>query len=565
MKWSGLLIVHLRNIFILLVLSLVLFLPGIEKLPPLDRDEARFAQASKQMLETGDYIDIRFQETPRYKKPAGAYWIQAASVQMLSPNDATLIWAYRIPSVIAAIASVFLTYAIACLFLSSTSSLFAGILLAASFLLNAEAHMAKTDALLLVSILISQYGLARIYKGDTVHQNWLYFWSGIGIGILLKGPIVPLIISLTILGLWYFDRNMKWVKALRLKAGVLISIAISLPWIIAVQIRSDGSFLRTSIGGDLLPKLMGGMESHGMPPGYYLLIVMITFWPGSLFIWPSLVNIIKTKTEICSKFLIAWVIPTWILFEIVPTKLPHYILPVYPALAIMTAKWMNDFKPTQITLGSKFFIALWLIIGCALIVASILLTNLNREFVTSLSNVISVTVLVEQIKSNMQQNTDTMIIALTSVIFLLGSCIFLWNGRLESSVISALCLAGLFFIPLTYSKIPAMTWAFPSLEVASFLKSSNELKNGLISIGYHEPSLIFLTGTDTYLTDIEGGVSKLKERSHNLALIDRSQLQDFRTKAKSMSLKTKVIKTFDSFNYSKGRVLTLDLLKITDK
>ena len=141
MKWSGLLIVHLRNISIILVLSLVLFLPGIEKLPPLDRDEARFAQASKQMLETGDYIDIRFQETPRYKKPAGAYWIQAASVQMLSPNDATLIWAYRIPSVIAAIASVFLTYAIACLFLSSTSSLFAGILLAASFLLNAEAHM----------------------------------------------------------------------------------------------------------------------------------------------------------------------------------------------------------------------------------------------------------------------------------------------------------------------------------------------------------------------------------------------------------------------------------------
>ncbi|MFL2933586.1 MAG: ArnT family glycosyltransferase, partial [Thalassobaculaceae bacterium] len=275
---------HWRNILVLLTFSLLVFIPGISSIPPLDRDESRFAQASKQMIETGDYIDIRFQETPRYKKPAGAYWIQAAAVNILSPDKLNSIWAYRIPSLLASLAAVILTYAIACLFIKKQAALFSGILLASSFLVNAEAHMAKTDALLLVSLLITQYGLAKTYKGDMSFLSWLYFWGGLGFGILLKGPVVPVIIALTIVALWCFDRNLNLIKQLRPMTGILIAAAISLPWIIAVQISSNGTFLKKSIGVDLLPKLMGGVESHGMPPGYYLLILILTFWPGSLLL-----------------------------------------------------------------------------------------------------------------------------------------------------------------------------------------------------------------------------------------------------------------------------------------
>ena len=116
------------------------------------------------MIENSDYIDIRFQETPRYKKPAGAYWIQTAAAQVLSPNELNSIWAYRIPSFLAAVSAVLLTYAIASLFMNKNSALLSGVFLSLSFLLNVEAHMAKTDALLLMSILISQYGLAKAYK-----------------------------------------------------------------------------------------------------------------------------------------------------------------------------------------------------------------------------------------------------------------------------------------------------------------------------------------------------------------------------------------------------------------
>src|SRR5437016_14236047 len=90
---------HVRSIAFLLLCGLLLFLPGFFNIPPIDRDEARFAQATKQMVETGDYVDIRFQEEVRYKKPVGIYWMQAAAVQTASalglPRAQLRIWVYR--------------------------------------------------------------------------------------------------------------------------------------------------------------------------------------------------------------------------------------------------------------------------------------------------------------------------------------------------------------------------------------------------------------------------------------------------------------------------------------
>ena len=72
---------HARAVIVLVVVALLNILPGFFAIPPTDRDESRFAQATKQMLESGDFIDIRFQETTRYKKPVGIYWLQAGVVK----------------------------------------------------------------------------------------------------------------------------------------------------------------------------------------------------------------------------------------------------------------------------------------------------------------------------------------------------------------------------------------------------------------------------------------------------------------------------------------------------
>src|SRR5436305_15071864 len=104
---------HARAVAFLIFVSLVSFLPGFFHLPPIDRDESRFAQATKQMIESGDYIDIRFQDDVRYKKPVGIYWLQAGVVRTAEalgiPEARTTIALYRIPSLLGAIGAVLLT------------------------------------------------------------------------------------------------------------------------------------------------------------------------------------------------------------------------------------------------------------------------------------------------------------------------------------------------------------------------------------------------------------------------------------------------------------------------
>ena len=113
---------HARAAAVLMAVALLCFLPGLFAIPPIDRDEARFAQAAKQMVESRDYIDIRFQDEVRYKKPVGIYWLQSGVVNVTSAlgvaQALTTIGIYRIPSLIGAVGAVLMTYWAALAFVS---------------------------------------------------------------------------------------------------------------------------------------------------------------------------------------------------------------------------------------------------------------------------------------------------------------------------------------------------------------------------------------------------------------------------------------------------------------
>src|SRR5579884_4029078 len=144
---------HARAAALLVAFALVAFLPGFFQIPPIDRDEARFAQATKQMLESGQYVDIRFQDEVRYKKPVGIYWLQAGAVKAVQAlgvaSARTTIWLYRLPSLLGAIGAVLLTYWTALAFVTRRSSLLAAGMMAASIIVGVEARFATTDAMLL--------------------------------------------------------------------------------------------------------------------------------------------------------------------------------------------------------------------------------------------------------------------------------------------------------------------------------------------------------------------------------------------------------------------------------
>src|SRR3954451_20852832 len=166
---------HGRAVAFLLAVCLISFLLGFFNIPPIDRDEARFAQATKQMIESGDYVDPRFQDEVRYKKPVGIYWLQAASVKagesLGVPRAHTTIWLYRIPSLLGAIGAVLLTYWAALAFVTRRIAYLAGLMMATSVLLGVEARLAKTDAMLLFCCVAALGVMARAYLAQSTGRD----------------------------------------------------------------------------------------------------------------------------------------------------------------------------------------------------------------------------------------------------------------------------------------------------------------------------------------------------------------------------------------------------------
>ena len=274
---------------LLCFLCLILYMPGLAAIPPLDRDEARFAQATRQMLETGDFVRIRFQDEARNKKPIGIYWLQAAAVAAFSSPRSAAIWPYRLPSALAAAAAVLLTFGFGARLLASRPAGFIAAVLTASALgVVVEGHLAKTDAALLAAVVAGQGALGLLYTAARSARRigWslaLVFWLAEAAAILLKGPPGPVLALLTAGCLSIADRDIHWLRGLRPLVGVLITAAIVAPWLIAVQNATAGHFISDSLVHDLLPKLVGAQESHGAPPGYYLVLSIVSFWPELAF------------------------------------------------------------------------------------------------------------------------------------------------------------------------------------------------------------------------------------------------------------------------------------------
>src|SRR5215472_4158913 len=201
-----------RAALVLVVVALLAFLPGFFQIPPVDRDEAYFAQATKQMIETGDYVDIRYQDDVRYRKPVGIYWLQAAVVNTASalgvPNALGKIWLYRVPSLIGAIGAVLGTYWCALAFVSRRGAVLAALMMSVTGILSIEARLAKTDAMLLFTVVMAMAVLARVYlagRRDNMERPGFgllaIFWTAMAVSILIKGPLILMFVGLTALTL----------------------------------------------------------------------------------------------------------------------------------------------------------------------------------------------------------------------------------------------------------------------------------------------------------------------------------------------------------------------------
>ncbi|KMO32953.1 glycosyl transferase [Methylobacterium variabile] len=478
---------------LLVALCLICFLPGFSSLQPMDRDEPRFAQASKQMLETGDLVDIRFQGEARHKKPVGIYWAQSAVVAageaLGVPGARTAIWLYRIPSLLGAIATVLLSYWAALAFLPRRGALLAAALVGACAMLSAEARLAKTDALLTACAVAAMGALARAWLARTgaarlshvtlPNATVLTFWLAVAAGILVKGPMVPLFAGLAALCLSVFARSGGWLKALRPGLGLVLVLALVAPWFAAIAVKSGGAFYGEAVGHDMLGKVGTAQTQHWAPPGTYLLVTFATFWPAAAFAAMALPFAWAKRREDGIAFLIAWVLPSWLVFEAVPTKLPHYVLPLCPALAILAVTAVASGAVHRDRPGARLvallvpFIPIGLTVGlCAA--------------AWRLDGVIPWAGL-------------PLLVAASAVAFLAWRAFA--DGWPERSLAVAV-LAGALLGPAVFGLTQPVLAALKVSPRLAALRDALPCANPKVAtLGYREPSLVFLIGTDLAMLD----------------------------------------------------------------
>ncbi len=425
----------------LLIVVLGGYLPGLWTIPPVDRDESRFAQASRQMLESvtlpASELDLRrgesgvplglhsggwavpmFGETPRLNKPPLIYWLQASSAWLFSGGDPKndAIWMYRVPSVVCATLSLLGVAMLGRAMFGGHVELLAMALLAASPMMIWDAHQARSDQLLTFTTLLTMAALWSIWSrrgrapsvlGD--HARAVGFWFAMGLGILSKGPITPMVAGLAIVTLCAIGGarapGMRWSWLWRLKphVGVIVVGLVVTPWLIAID-RAIGLGPYWAIVYDefFVRGASGSREGHFAPPGFHLVLSAVLLWPGSLVLidavraawrgrvraaaqgpkvataptsggfapapwWRCWLPVARQNTAL---FLIAWLVPSWVVFELSPAKLPHYVMPLYPAACLLCARMlvsMDIAARTQERLGialpKKLNIGQWVCVG----------------------------------------------------------------------------------------------------------------------------------------------------------------------------------------------------------
>ena len=530
---------------LLVLLCVILYTPGLTSIPPVDRDEARFAQATRQMLETGDFIRIRFQDEARNKKPIGIYWLQAAAVAAFSTPESTAIWPYRLPSVLAATAAVLLTFAWgAALHRSRLAGWLAAVLMASALGLVVEAHLAKTDAALLAAVVAAHgaLGLAYVaFHSDRPVSRYLppVFWLAEAAGILLKGPLALALALMTAAALSIADRDARWIRGLRPLTGLVATALITTCWLIPVEAASTGRFLADSVVHDLLQKLVGAQESHGAPPGYYLALAVASFWPGSLFIVPALIWGWGQRRSPAERFLLAWLIPAWVVFEFVPTKLPHYVLPLYPAAALLAGSALTKGALMGLAGGARLLDivvrSLWGMVTIALSGALVLLPIcLGRGASTC---------------------------AIVAALMLLALAVLLLLYRRRPALAAGLsgALAAGFVLPAAFAVGPDLDTLWLSRSAAALLaRHSPAPGQAVLAVGYSEPSLVFLLGTATRLVTATPGDHQLA--GAGMALVSEGDDAEFRKALSARGLSFQAIGSVAGLDYSAGGgrlVLTL--------
>jgi 4-amino-4-deoxy-L-arabinose transferase-like glycosyltransferase len=352
--------------YAILFFACVLFhILGTWTLPLVDRDEPRFAEASREMIERGNYVVPYFNNQLRLDKPPLTSWAQIASHHMFGEND----FAARFPSAIAAALTAILIFAWGRRIGGETLGCWAAIIFTLSLQTFVHAKAAVADMWLVLFVTLASWAGYELLQRPTSNQGaaassppwaiwkspFLVFYLSLALGFLAKGPIAWTPV-LTIAVVIIYTREWQLIGRFKFVAGILLMLALVALWGIPALIQTQGEFFRVGIGRHVVGRSFMTLEGHGANSlGMYVLLlpfyfvtVFISFFPWSIKL-PWLIRKLwrKEKTGVSDAadngllidtYLLSGIAIIFVIFTLVTTKLPHYTLPAFPLLALLLAR-----------------------------------------------------------------------------------------------------------------------------------------------------------------------------------------------------------------------------------
>jgi 4-amino-4-deoxy-L-arabinose transferase-like glycosyltransferase len=366
----------------------------------------------------------------------------------------------------------------------------------------------------------------------------------VAVATLVKGPVGPLVVALTIAGLVLLDRRPAWLLGLKWYWGLIIVLVVVGPWAGAVTVATDGGFWTAALVGDLAPKLAGGQETHGAPPGYHTLLTPLLAFPMTLLLPAALVVAWTRRDEPGVRFAVAWLVPTWIFFEVLPTKLVHYPLPAYGALAWLAAAALTQPLGARVRWTGAVLAAL---AGVALAGGCIYLLTAYGD--------------------GSDLTAATMAGGLLAAAGLVGGYMIVRRAP-GGALVSALVLGLLGHAALAAGLAPRLDplWLSARTEAAMararLLPRQGVAEAPVAVTGYAEPSLVFALGTPTELDGPEEAARAIA--SHRPAVVEARDEPAFRAALKTAGAQAVAVAEIKGLDYSNGDEMTLRVYEARD-
>jgi 4-amino-4-deoxy-L-arabinose transferase-like glycosyltransferase len=317
--------------------------------PLFDLDEGAFSEATREMLESGNFITPHKDGEPRYDKPVFIYWLQAASVSLLAFDE----FALRLPSALAATAWILAVWGFVRRQLDTATAWAAALVMTLTLEVSLIGRAATADAVLNLFLTLA---LLEIYRWQQEPDRWtlarVYLW--LGLGFLTKGPVAvffPVLVSF----LFMLSRRSlgDWWRALWFPWGWLLFLAITLPWYLAIYFDTGPGFFQSFFLRHNLERFSGTLHGHAGFPGYYFAILPLILLPFTGWFLRLLPLARTLWGDPLDRFLLIWFGAVFVFFSFSGTKLPHYLLygavPLFILMArqreLMTNRWLAFAPP----------------------------------------------------------------------------------------------------------------------------------------------------------------------------------------------------------------------------